>query len=146
MSSVRSLGFGVEIFIGNHNFELFTPKKRYTPLFYYIVLNIFISIQEVTSLHTVLSCQLEFVYLEHIVACRDIKHAFIDDNSTRTHTHVLLCLCSLEDLQVNALAVGSKQGGPGTRIRTESTDEVIETLRRTAPVDLTDILKKFTAV
>lgn len=63
-SSVRSLGFGVEIFIGNYNLKLFIPKKRTAYLFYYIILNIFITIQEVTRLHAVLACQLEFVDLE----------------------------------------------------------------------------------
>ena len=128
MSSVRSLGFGVEIFIGNHNLKLFIPKKRTAYLLYYIILNIFITIQEVTSLHTVLACQLEFVYLEQIVASRDVEHPFLDDNGSRAHAHVLLSLRGLEDLQVNTLAVRSQQRGPGTRIRTESTNKVIDTL------------------
>ena len=125
-SSVRSLGFGVEIFIGNHNLKLFIPKKRTAYLFYYIILNIFITIQEVTRLHTVLACQLEFVDLEQIVACRDVKHTLIDDDGTRAHAHVLLRLGGLEDLQVDTLAVRSQQRGPGTRVRTESADEVVD--------------------
>ena len=61
MSSVRALGRGVEIFIGNHIKILFIPKKRTHLLFYYIVLNIFITIQEVTGFHTSFTCQLQFI-------------------------------------------------------------------------------------
>ena len=64
MSSVRALGRGVEIFIGNHIKMLFIPKKRTHLLFYYIVLNIFITIQEITGFHAGLTSQLKLIDLK----------------------------------------------------------------------------------
>ena len=122
---------------------LFIPKKRTHLLFYYIVLNIFIAIQKIAGFHAGLTSQLQLIDLKQEVASGDIEHTLIDHNHTWTHTRILLGLCGLKDLQINRLAIRSHQGSPGTGIRTQTTDEIVDTFGRTLPVDLTDILKQF---
>ena len=85
------------------------PNKRYYTLFYYIVLNIFIAIQEITCPHTGLASHLQLVDLQQEVACSNIEYAFIDHNHTWTHAHILLCLGCLENLQIYSLSVRSEQ-------------------------------------
>ena len=81
--------------------------KRTRTLFYYIILNIFIAIQEVTGSHPFSASHLELIDLEHIVTSGDVKHTVINHDRARSHAYVLLRLRGLEDLQINRLAVGT---------------------------------------
>ena len=81
-------------------------KRTYT-LFYYIILNIFITIQEITGSHPFSAGHLEFVNLEHIISRRDVERTVINHDRTRSHSHILLRLRGLEDFQIHRLAVGT---------------------------------------
>ena len=122
------------------------PKKRSYTLFYYILLNIFISIQEITGLHTVLTSQLQFVDLQQEIASGDVEHALIDHNHTRTHARILLGLCGLEDLQIDSLTIRAHQRSPGTGIGTQATDEVVDALHRLVPVHLAGLLEELRCI
>ena len=62
--------------------------KRTHLLFYYIVLNIFITIQEVTGFHTSFTCQLQFIDLKQEITSGDIEHALIDHNPYRPQSYL----------------------------------------------------------
>ena len=101
---------------------------------------LFHAVQEVGCLHAFFACQLQFYEFEPLVSTSHQERLTI--HLQRSYLLTLVArLTSLKDLQHSFFSVGSDEGCPCTRIRTQTAHKVVHLLGRLRPVNLAGLLE-----